>query len=196
MFRDLASEFPIVNVVYVPGNHGRRSHKKDYHGAHDNWDYLVARSAELHCQDLANVNIQIPNSFSVNLSIEGIGFNIAHGDDVKSSLGIPWYGLERRRFRIMALNTLLSTPTIKYHCCGHFHQPGMSGGNGELVMNGPWPATDAYAYESLGGYTEPTQLIHGVNASKGITWRLPVLLKDKNEKKGPKRYKINTMRDV
>src|SRR4030042_3756072 len=49
MFRDLAPYFEQVNVVYVPGNHGRRSIKKDYHGAHDNFDYLIAKTAEMYC---------------------------------------------------------------------------------------------------------------------------------------------------
>jgi len=96
MFRDLAPFFEQVNVVYVPGNHGRRSQKKNYHGAHDNWDYLLAEMAKMYCQDLENVSFLIPNAFSVNLDINGVGFNIAHGDDIRSVMGIPWYGLARR----------------------------------------------------------------------------------------------------
>ena len=97
MYRDFAPYFEQVNVVYVPGNHGRRSQKKDYHGAHDNWDYLIAEMARLYCQDISNVDFIIPNSFSVNLDINGIGFNISHGDDIRSNMGIPWYGLQRRQ---------------------------------------------------------------------------------------------------
>ena len=32
MYYDLAPYFESINVVYLPGNHGRRSEKKDYHG--------------------------------------------------------------------------------------------------------------------------------------------------------------------
>ena len=60
----------------------------------------------------------------------------------------------------------------------------------EIIMNGPWPATDAYAFNALSGYTQYFQWVHGVNA-KGITWRMDVRLKDaKQELLGPKRYKI------
>jgi hypothetical protein len=90
MYRDFAPHFEQINVVYVPGNHGRRTNKKDYHGAQDNWDYLVGLMAKLYCQDIDNVSFLIPDCFSVNLDINGVGFNIAHGDDIRSSMGIPW----------------------------------------------------------------------------------------------------------
>jgi UDP-2,3-diacylglucosamine pyrophosphatase LpxH len=150
MYRDLAQFFEQVNVVYVPGNHGRRTQKKDYHGAHDNWDYLLAVFAREACRDIDNISFLIPNSFSVNLDINGVGFNIAHGDDVRSSLGIPWYGLQKRQSRLQALAPLMKGPRVRYYCVGHFHQKGMVGAQDtETIMNGPWPATDAYAFNSL-----------------------------------------------
>jgi hypothetical protein len=193
MYRDLAPHFDQVNVVYVPGNHGRRSTKKDYHGAQDNWDYLVGLMAKLYCQDISNVSFLIPDSFSVNLDINGVGFNIAHGDDIKSSMGIPWYGLQRRQKRLQALQPLLNCPRVKYFCVGHFHQKGMVGeGDCETIMNGPWPATDAFAYNSLAAYSEPFQWLHGVNPKYGITWRMDIRLKDTvREAKGPQRYIID-----
>jgi hypothetical protein len=192
MYRDFAPHFDQVNVVYVPGNHGRRSQKKDYHGAHDNWDYLLAEMAKLYCQDLDNVSFLIPNSFSVNLDINGVGFNIAHGDDIKSVMGIPWYGLARRQARLQALAPFMDGPRVRYYCVGHFHQKGMVGSQDtETIMNGPWLGTDAYAFNSLAGYTEPFQWLHGVNPKHGITWRLDVKLKDaEREAKGPQRYNI------
>ena len=193
MYRDFAPHFDQINVVYVPGNHGRRTPKKDYHGAHDNWDYMIAEICRLYCQDIANISFCIPNSFSVNLDINGIGFNIAHGDDVRMQMGIPWYGLQRRQQRLQVLTPLQSGPRIRYCCVGHFHQKGMVGsGDTELIMNGPWISTDAYIYESFGGYTEPFQWLHGVNSKYGISWRLDLKLKDKDrEAEGPCRYKID-----
>lgn len=191
MFRDLAAYFDVINIIYVPGNHGRRSHKKDYHGAHDNWDYLVAKVAEMHCRGLKNVNFHIPNSFVANVSIDGVGFQIFHGDDVRSSLGIPWYGLEKRKHRMMALNNVQGRVPIRYFCCGHFHRPGSTTEvDGEMIINGAWPATDAFAFNAVAGYTEPSQLIHGVNQKYGITWRLPVRLRCDYEQEGPRRYKV------
>ena len=192
ILRDLAPYFEQINPIYVPGNHGRRSQKKDYTGAHNNWDYLIAKVAELHCSDIPNINFSIPNSFIANVDINGVGFQIFHGDDIRSQLGIPWYGLEKRRHRMMALNTVQKTVPIRYFCCGHFHRPGSTTEvNGEMLINGAWPATDAFAFNALGGYTEPSQLIHGVNPEYGITWRMPIKLRCDYESEGPRRYKIN-----
>ncbi len=193
MYRDLAPHFDQVNVVYVPGNHGRRSQKKNYHGAHDNWDFLCAKLAELYCQDIENVSFLIPDCFSVNLDINGVGFNIAHGDDIRSSMGIPFYGLQRRQQRLQSLAPLLTDcPRVRYYCIGHFHQKATLGAQDtETIMNGPWVATDAYAYNSLSAYTQPSQWLHGVSPKHGITWRLDVHLKDPvRESLGPQRYQI------
>lgn len=68
--------------------------------------------------------------------------------------------------------------------------------NGEMVINGAWTASDAYAYNAFAGYTEPTQLIHGVNNKYGITWRLPVRMRCEYESSGPRRYKIDMMEEL
>ena len=197
MYRDMAPYFDQVNVIYVPGNHGRRSTKKDYHGAHDNWDYLIGKTAQMYCREIDNISFTIPNSFSANVDIGGVGFHIFHGDDIRSNLGIPWYGLEKRRHRLMALENVREGVPIRYYCCGHFHRPGSTTEvNGEMLINGAWPATDAYAYNSLAGFTEPSQLIHGVNKNYGITWRLPVKLRCEYESTGPRRYKLDDMDDI
>ena len=60
MYRDLAAHFEQVHVLYLAGNHGRRTPKKDYLGANDNWDYLVAEIARLHCRD--DGERQLPDS--------------------------------------------------------------------------------------------------------------------------------------
>lgn len=197
MYRDLAAYFETINVLYVAGNHGRRSIKKDYHGAHENWDYLIAETARLYCRDLININFVIPDNFTVNIDIGGIGFCVFHGDDIKTSLGIPWYGLNRKQQRAMAINHLQSGPRVKYFCCGHFHRPGnISELDGELLVNGSWIASDAYIFNSFSGFSEPTQLLHGVNSKYGVSWRLPIKLRTEDEKQGPKRYRIDLMNEI
>ena len=197
MIRDLAPHFKRVHVVYLPGNHGRRSVKKDFHGAHDNWDYLIGEMARMHCRDLANVNFAIPDAWSVNLDINGVGFNLSHGDDVKGNLGIPFYGMVRRQKGLIALGAAQGGVPIRYFCMGHHHVAAtLSDVKGELLVNGAWAGTDAYSYNSFSGYREPAQWLHGVNPKHGITWRLNVKLKNPAELQGPKRYIIDGGRDV
>ena len=177
MFRDLAPYFKNIHCVYVPGNHGRRTPKKDYHGAHDNWDYLLAEVAKLHCRDIKNVHFTIPNSFAVNVNIRNHVFAVEHGDDVQSWNSIPYYGLERKSRRLSALH---ANQGLNIHCnvYGHFHQPSMLSGlaGTETIINGSWKATDPFVYGKFSGYTVPHQWLHGVHDKQGITWRYRINL--------------------
>ena len=196
MYRDLASYFETVNVLYLAGNHGRRSKKKDYNGSHENWDYLVAEIARLQCKEIDNLNFMIPESWSANVDINGVGFNISHGDDIKGNQGIPWYSMTRRQKSLIALGAL-TDKRPRYFVAGHHHTLStLSDIDGELLVNGSWVGTDAFAYNALAGYREPAQLLHGVNEKYGVTWRLHMKLKSDLEKKGPRRYKIDGGRDV
>lgn len=192
MYRDLAPYFEKVNVVYVPGNHGRRTRRKDYYGAHENWDYLIAEVSKLWCNDIENIEFLIPNAWSVNLDINGIGFNINHGDDIKSQLGIPFYGMVRRQSKLMALNNVTKDIRIRYFCMGHHHvNASLADLDGELLVNGAWTGTDQFAFVGIAGYREPCQLIHGVHLKHGVTWRLPIKLKHEGERDGPQRYAVD-----
>ena len=197
MYRDLAAHFEQVNVLYLAGNHGRRTPKKDYLGAHDNWDYLCGEVARLHCRSLENVYFTIPDAWSANININGVGFNVSHGDDVRSNLGIPWYGMVRRQKGLIALGAAAGAKRCRYFCCGHHHAAStLSDVDGELLVNGSWLGTDAFAYNSLSGYREPAQWFHGVNPKHGLTWRMNVKLRHEDEKSGPQRYIIDGGRDI
>lgn len=189
MIRDLAPYFESVNCVYVPGNHGRKTIKKDHYGAHHNHDFMIAKIAELWCRDLDNVGFLIPNAFSVNIDIRGHGFHMCHGDDVKGSLGIPFYGMVRKQTKLMALNNITGGTRIRYLCMGHHHvQASMADLDGELLVNGAWLGNDPFSFNSFSGYRAPCQLMHGVHDNHGVTWRLPIGLKHEGERDGPKRY--------
>lgn len=187
--RDLAPFFKTIDIVCLSGNHGRRTVKKDYDGAWSNWDYLISEVASLQCSKFPNVKFHIPDSWSLTLDIEGHGFYIAHGDDIKSWNSIPFYGIERKTRRLTALHNSIGKQ-IKYFVIGHFHALTQSAElKGETIVNGAFPATDPYCYESFAGYREPMQLIHGVHPRYGITWRFPIKIKDADaEIKGPTRY--------
>lgn len=196
MFRDLAPYFKRVNVIYLSGNHGRRTPKKDYHGAQDNFDYLIAETARLHCRSIDNIKFLIPNAWSINIRINGVGFNFCHGDDVPGNGGIPFYGMTRRQKGLTAIGSMTGQ-RVRYSVMGHHHiASSLADFDGELIVNGAWAATDSYTYNRFTSYREPMQLLHGVTPKYGITWRLPVKLRHAGEAKGPKRYLIDGGRDV
>jgi uncharacterized small protein (DUF1192 family) len=191
MIRDLSEWFPEVKVLYLSGNHGRRKdvRKKDYQAAWDSWDYLIAETSRSYCKDLWNVEFLIPDSFSAVIEIEGFYFHTSHGDDIRGWAGVPWYGIERKTRRLMALNAAHDR-RIDYYCMGHFHTLGTQQAlKGETIINGAWIGTDPYAFNSLDAYNEPMQLLHGVHEKRGMTWRLPIKLR--REVETPERYKVS-----
>ena len=195
MFRDLAPYFKEIKVLYLSGNHGRRTIKKEYPAPWNNWDYLVAETAKAHCVDIENIDFMIPESFSACVDVEGWGFAVSHGDDIRSWNGIPWYGIERKTRRLSALNASQGKK-IDYYCFAHFHNPAMQAAlNGETIINGSWIATSPYVYESLSSFNEPSQWLHGVHKTFGVSWRLNMRLRTKNEHLGPDRYHINLAKE-
>lgn len=195
MYRDLAPYFKDVKIIYTAGNHGRRSLKKDHESPWDNWDYLVGETARAYCRDIKNTQFIIPESFSHCMEIEGHGFCIRHGDDIRGWNGIPWYGIERQTRRLQALSAAHGR-TVNYFCYGHFHTMSTQANlKGEMLINGSWVGTSPYVYNALAAYNEPSQLLHGVHKDVGVSWRLPIRLRSEKEHLGPTRYHIDLAKE-
>jgi len=188
MIRDLAPYFPSIKVLYLSGNHGRRSAKKDYKSPKNNWDYLVGRTAEMLCMNIENAEFLIPDSFSFTFEINGWNFCAFHGDDIRSWNNIPHYGIERKTRRLTAIHAAQGRQ-VHYFVMGHFHSRSeFEHPSGEVIMNGAWIAADEYSYEALGLITKPSQMLHGVGQRYGVSFRFPIYLKFDGDTKGPQRY--------
>ncbi|GAG16187.1 unnamed protein product, partial [marine sediment metagenome] len=134
--------------------------------------------------------------FSIGVEVEGWGFYVTHGDEIRSWNSIPFYGLERKTRRLTAL-TATQNKRIHYYCFAHFHNPAMQAAlDGETIINGSWVATDPYAYEKLSVFSEPSQWLHGVNAKRGISWRLNMKLRTAREHLGANRYVVNLAKEM
>lgn len=191
MLRDLASEFPIIEVISIPGNHGRNTKKKDFDDPKDSWDYLVGIIVEMLCRDIDNINFHIPDAYSCIVDVQGHPFHIEHGDGIKAWNGIPYYGIERKTRRLRALAASTHKKAPEYFCLGHFHQPSMLDmQGGKVLMNGAWLATTPYIYNQHAGYSEPTQLVHGVNKKYGLSWTEEVHLRSKGRDYIGERYRL------
>jgi hypothetical protein len=202
MITDLSVYFKKIVFCSVSGNHGRRQPKKDYRGAHNNWDYLVAAHACTRLQpliDSGRLEVEIPDAWTLGLTIEGWNFVLNHGDDMKSWNGIPHYGIERKTRRLSAIGAVNGF-IPHYYLYGHFHTLSTSQHTtGEVVMNGSWAGTDEYALEALGAYSEPYQWLMGIHKDYGLTWRLPIKLRAndwKTSEKKRSRYAITMFGDV
>jgi hypothetical protein len=196
MIMDLSGYFKKIVYIGISGNHPRLDiHKKDFRGSLLNFDFLVNTYAKTKCQaliDTGRVEFAIPDSWSAMIKIYNFNFNLSHGDTrTSNSLGLPFYALQRRSYRLAALGAI-DGMVPHYQICGHFHsQSSMKQPAGELIINGAFPATDEYAYHDLSMYNEPSQLLFGVHPTHGKSWSMPIVLRDKNwreTEKKPARY--------
>jgi len=180
MFQDLSKYFKRIFFYSVSGNHGRRTEKKDYLGAHDNWDYLVAKWAVARCKNLIDAKkliVEIPDSYSHIVEVSQYRFFLNHGDDMKSSLGTPYYALDRTTRNLQSI-AAVKQQKFDYFLYGHWHKKAQAQiTTGEWIMNGAFRATDEFIFHSMGGYAEPKQKIFGIHPTYGKTWELSVNLK-------------------
>jgi len=182
MITDLSRYFPKIVFCSVSGNHGRKTPKKDFRGAHDNWDYLVVAHAAARLRGLVEegrLEIVCPDTWSMILSVYDWNFVLNHGDDIRSWNSLPWYGIERKTRRLNAIGTV-SGQVPHYYLFGHFHTMAtQQHTTGETIINGSWMATDEFALERIGAFSEPYQWLLGVHPTYGLTWRMPIQLRKK-----------------
>lgn len=188
MYRDLSPYFENIDVITVSGNHGRLTEKVELNkAAHENYDYLVNKVAQVYCQDIKNIKFNFPNAFSAIVDINGYNFHVSHGHVARSS-GAAW-----NRAKKFAQNLgQLHAGTIDAYVCGHFHSYGdvTISGSSILLSNGALLACDPFSYQALQVASEPSQLLFGVHRHNGVTWRLPVKVRTEDEAAGPQRYRI------
>lgn len=185
MIMDLSQYFKNIIYVGISGNHPRLDiGKKDFRGAHLNFDYLVNATAKSKCQkliDTGRVDFVIPDSWSTIVKIYDYNFHLSHGDTLTGcSLGIPFYALQRRSYRLTSLGAIDGI-VPHYQIIGHYHtQSSMSQTVGQLIVNGAFPSCDEFSLQGLSLYNEPSQLLFGIHPHYGMTWRMPIALRDKN----------------
>jgi len=174
MIRELATIFEEIEFVGVFGNHGRLHKKPRFKGRYANWDYVCYQTLSMLLANQRNVKFKIPKSFWVLHEINGQNFLILHGDNIKSSLGIPWYGINRT---VANLKELLEAKNqrFRYIILGHFHNLGvLDRVKGELIVNGSLIGGNEFSVGAMFTSSEACQHFCGVHHKKGMTFRYKI----------------------
>ncbi len=175
--RDLAAQYPEVEIYCTSGNHGRlpdarRVQQKD---PTRSWDTMIALLAKEHLRASPHITFHIPDSYSVAYDIEGWTFLQTHGHDVKSWNSIPWYGLNRLVGNLNALEASRRS-TIHYWVFAHFHsKSSLEHASGESFINGSMIGGTEYSLNSLGKSDKPCQWMLMVHKEHGVTSRWPLI---------------------
>lgn len=188
MFTELSVYFE-VEIVCITGNHGRLTENIEYtkEAVVGNHDTLILKIAQVHCQNNDRIKFVFPKGLSHIHEINGWNFYLHHGHGKKGA-NETWSRAKRKSQTILPLHR----GNVHYFVTGHFHTEGSvrASGGATLLGNGAFLACDPYSYHAIEEASEPCQLIFGVHKKRGVTWRLPIMIRTEDEKEGPQRYNI------
>jgi len=161
----LSMEYKNVNILCVPGNHGRIGNKGEL-PYNDNLDYLFYRILALRLKENKRVNMSISTSPWAAVNIEGNNFVCAHGDQIHGSMGIPFYGGARAAGRIATLTEIPLHALI----LGHHHNIGSFDVNDtEVIFNGSMVGGSDLSTNRMFLASTPKQYLMHVHKKYGIT---------------------------
>jgi len=153
------------------------SRRKSYEGPHDNFDYLVTSQIATRLQNQESIDIVAPEAWTAFVDVRGHLCALNHGDDIRGTWGIPWYGVNRRANRIQALVAKKGVQ-IRYFFYGHFHEVANVPVSGaDARFNGPFPMTSPFSLDGLALATDPAQSVFFVS-DKGIILQADLWVRD------------------
>jgi len=144
------------------------------HGAYDrtavprtNWDNFLYEGLNTRLANQKNIVGHISTDFYQLLNIRGFRFFLIHGDQVRSSQGIPLFALRRKYQEYYAY-----VGGFHYAYNGHWHVGGKDHINSiaQYTMCPPLVTGDDWALEVIGRASSPIQLIFGVHSKYGRTF--------------------------
>lgn len=174
MVARLAPHFDKVKVWEISAdNHGRLTRKnQSKQGAKNNYSYLAHVFANQYLEKHKNVEPIMFEGVKGLADVMGKKFLMMHGHGILSTLGIPYYGLERDRAR-EAVKRSRTDKMFDYVSCGHYHVGAIVGGN--ILINGSLPGTTEFDH-MCGRHATPGQVSFMVHKKHGLfnwtNWKL------------------------
>jgi|SRR5882757_9010448 len=169
--RYLLANFDTVTVEAVQGNHGRIG-RKGMFGPEDNSDRMVYRVIQLMMQDEPRLtfNMADPVGERAWYKIAQIGNYKAlliHGDQIRGSMGFPWYGLGKK-VNSWGSGGLGPDSDFQDVLMGHYHSLARVPLNHRSAWaNGSTESTNTFAAEVLAAQSRPTQWLLFVDPAAG-----------------------------
>lgn len=169
--RYLLANFDTVTVEAVQGNHGRIG-RKGMFGPEDNSDRMVYRVIQLMMRDEPRLvfNMADPVGERAWYKIAEIGSYKAlliHGDQIRGSMGFPWYGLGKK-VHSWGSGGLGADSDFQDVFMGHYHSLARVPLNHRSAWaNGSTESTNTFAAETLAAQSRPTQWLLYVDPAAG-----------------------------
>lgn len=193
--RAVAAEFKEVRVIGVPGNHTRVLPKPGDNEPSETFDYMSYRYIEALLAQQDNITYDFPETWYSLFDIYGWKFFMAHGEDIRSWAGFPWYGITRFMRDYQAMMHLITRNNIRnekpetledlmpllmefdYCLLAHFHQSAMwDDVDVEVMVNGTMAGVSLYGAKRVHKLSRPRQQMFFVHPEHGVTGRYPIYL--------------------
>ena len=164
-FMQLAAHFEKISFTGVAGNHGRNARKPYAKNKQTlSFDYLIYQMMTLVLQNQTNIEFIIPKSFFAYRDVLGTRFVLMHGDGIRSSLGLPYYGIARARARFQ---DILGVDTrFDYLVIGHYHHGASV--DDLYFINPSFKGADEYSVAGMFGANRPTQTLLTIHPEHGV----------------------------
>jgi hypothetical protein len=171
--------FEELVVTSVPGNHARIGMKGEL-GPEDNLDLLLHHFLKERLRDVPGIRFNNPTTWWALLEVRGWRFLVAHGDEVKSWMNLPFYGMAgfRNRMRELLRESFAGNADFDYVFVGHHHQIAAFQG---IYLNGSWVGGSEFSLKTMQSGGLPYQRIVGVHDNIGISWDRKIVLADRRQ---------------
>ena len=171
--QELLMTFPTIDIVGVVGNHGRTRKQVRYKERYVNWDFAAYQYLSMFLAEeikVGKVVCKFPTSFWTTHDVLGWNWLILHGDNIKSWMGIPWYGIIRTTHRLKEM-LAVKNENFEYMAIGHFHNQGtLDMMKGRRIINGSVIGGNEYSMGAMFTTSEASQFFCGIHKDEGITW--------------------------
>ena len=186
----LSTIFPEVRIHCVVGNHGRIIKDIGQFAPTDSFDYLIYKIMEQRLSDHKNIYFNISESWWMIVERMGKRFYMEHGDDFRSWIGIPFYGITRGKANIRdLLHQYLTEKGVEanfdYFRIGHIHE---ASDFSEVMTNGAFPGGSEYSLKKLKRGGAAVQRCFSIHPDFGVTWKRNLILDNPKNKPTIKYY--------
>jgi hypothetical protein len=176
---DLLSAFETIDMDCVVGNHGRMTVKPAFKQRYVNWDYIIYQTLSLMLINEPRVKFNIPKSFWTIKELGDKRVLLLHGDNIKSWMGVPWYGIERAAAKLQQL-LAANNQFFDYIELAHFHRTGeIQTPGGAMFINGSAIGGNDFSLGAMFASGEPQQTLKMFNPRHNrMNFRWPLSLSD------------------
>tara|TARA_R110002074_G_scaffold202755_1_gene370604 strand:- start:2610 stop:3662 length:1053 start_codon:yes stop_codon:yes gene_type:complete len=181
-FSILLTHFEEVECTWVIGNHGALGGRarKDYN-PETNADRMLGKILETMFRNEPRMKFHIPDRSWYTIADLGVKakFLCFHGDNIRGSMGLPFYGYNKKILGWKALASADLMENFTHAVCGHYHTPtSLYLNDVRLWVNGSTESHNGYALEQLAAMGRPSQFCLFVKPSKGVTAEYLVSLEE------------------